>query len=145
MKPNEVIRNRRIALGLKESDIAAQTEIGRSWYCDVENTDNDVYTHTPLRDLRIICTTLKLDLLSLFNIKQLESSSTSTKPRNKLIESGRQALGITQEQLSDRIGFDTIAVEDMEKTPDYLEGWPIELIQKLANELRIPIQELLKQ
>jgi hypothetical protein len=65
-------------------------------------------------------------------------------PRNELISKRRAALGRTREQLGDRIGFETVATEEMEQDSDFLERWPVELIQQLAIALEIPVHALLR-
>ena len=64
-------------------------------------------------------------------------------PRNLLIEKKRKILKLTQDELGDRIGFETIAIKDMEIRPDFLESWSYELVAELSTILEIPIQILL--
>jgi len=150
MKLNELIRMRRKELGLREADVAAQAALGREAYRDIEWDENEAYTNVELLDLRAICKILGLDLLSMFDIEcRFCSSAAPTDdvfdlPRNDLIAQRRIALGLTRDQLADRIGFETIAVEQMEQDPDFLERWSVELIERLATELRTPPQALLR-
>jgi hypothetical protein len=65
-------------------------------------------------------------------------------PRNELISKCRTALDLTREQLGNLIGFETVAIEEMEQDLDFLERWPVELIQQLAIALEIPVHALLR-
>jgi transcriptional regulator with XRE-family HTH domain len=150
MKPNQQIRNQREQLRLTEADVAAKAGLTRSAYRDIEWYEDEAYTATPLRALRAIGEILELDLLSLFGIHcALCSGDRSVTemfrvPRNTLIAERRAALGLTREQLGDDLGFETIAVEELEQDPDYVDRWPIELIQQLATQLRLPMTPLLR-
>ncbi len=52
-------------------------------------------------------------------------------------------LGLSEGDLAERIGFDAGVVADMEKDPDYLDGWSVELTLSLASVLGVPPQVLL--
>jgi len=60
-----------------------------------------------------------------------------------MIRARRANLGLTQDQLGDLIGFETVAIVNMEKDPDFLESWSGELIVELAGYLEVPAQVLL--
>jgi transcriptional regulator with XRE-family HTH domain len=145
MKVNERIRRRREELGFNLSEVARFARIGVDAYRDVERYENEAFAVATLGTMRAICGALTLDMLSLFNIicppqqgdevgqRDLELS------RNVIISAQRNALGLTREELGNRIGFETIAIDQMENEPDFLEQWSIELIENLASELRLPI------
>ncbi len=150
MKPNELIRARREELGLKVAEVAATAALGGPAYRDIESYEDEAYKTVELRALRSICKVLGLNLLSMFGIEcRLCTGDGSDAgffrlPRNQLISQRRIALGLAREQLGDRIGFEMVAIEEMEEDPAYLEEWSVELIQQLATELRIPAQALLR-
>ena len=136
MKPSELIRARREELGLKPADVAARASLGNSAYRDIESYENEAFTTTQLGALRSICEALGLDLLSMFGIEcQFCAGSGSDAdlfrlPRNELISHRRIALGLTREQLGDRIGFEPIAIEEMEQVvcPDFSDEGVIKTV-----------------
>jgi len=149
MKPNELIRARREGLGLSPADVAMTASLGIPAYRDIEAYEDEAFTRAHLQALRSICEMLGLDLLSIFGIECQFCSGDYPDAlfhvaRNALISQRRMALGLTDEQLGDRIGFEAIAIEKMEKDPDFLELWSVELIQQLATELGIPVHALLR-
>jgi DNA-binding XRE family transcriptional regulator len=103
-----------------------------------------------LHALRSICAALGLDILTLFGIEchfcagNCPDADLFRLGRNELISRRREAVGLTREQLGDRIGFETTAIEEMERDPAFLEQWSVELILELAKELRIPEHALLR-
>jgi len=150
MKPNELVRERREELGLREAEVASYAGLSRAEYRDIEHDEDEAFTVVQLGKLRAIATLLKLDILSMFAIEcETQGDDTSniglfSRPRNELISLRREALEFTREQLGDRIGFETIAVEGMERDPDFLERWSVELIQELAKALTLPVHVLLQ-
>lgn len=148
MQASDTIRKRREELGLNAVDVAATAGLGFEAYRDIESYENEAFTIVELRALRAVCELLKLDLLSMFAIECQFCPGSDTDlfrlPRNALISRGRTALALTREQLGDRVGFETIAIEEMEQDAAFLERWSVELIQQLATELRIPVHALLR-
>jgi transcriptional regulator with XRE-family HTH domain len=150
MKPNELIRARREELGLKVADVASKAALGGAAYRDIESYEDEAFTTVPLGTLRSITEVLGLDLLSMFGIECHLCSTADADvelfrlPRNELTSKRRTALGLTREQLGNRIGFETVAIEEMEQDPDFLERWSVELIQQLAIALKIPMHVLLR-
>jgi transcriptional regulator with XRE-family HTH domain len=150
MPPNEIIRTRRELMGITKEEVASYASISLMEYYDIEGYGDEAYTVVPLGVMRSICKRLNLDLLSLFGIEDANHANDEMDislfklPRNELILHSRTKLGLSQDDLGDRIGFETVAVEDMERDPDFLERWSIELIQNLANALEIPVYLLLR-
>ena len=64
-------------------------------------------------------------------------------PRNVLIRKKRENKGLSADQLGDRIGFATVAVNNMEADPAFLETWALVYIQELAEAIDVPFQVLL--
>lgn len=144
MKPNEIIRDRRQSLGITLNDVAQQAGLTIAAYRDIESYEDEAYTQAPLRSLRAICQALKIDLLALFNLDSSASVPHSGLClRSKLIAEHRERLGLSQSELGDLIGFESYVVAQFENDPDYLEGWPLELIVDLSARLKMPVGALL--
>jgi transcriptional regulator with XRE-family HTH domain len=143
MKPHDRIRVARDRLGLSVNDVALKAGVEIPAYRDVEIYEDEAFSVVPLGDLRSICRVLELDLLAMFEVADLADGSNGLAGdlvhlrRNELIQRRRTELGLTREQLGDLIGFETIAVEQMEQEPDFIEQWPLELIETLAAALSV--------
>jgi len=149
MKPHDRIRAARDRLGLSMNDVAVKAGVGVPGYRDVEFYEDEAFSVVPLGDLRSICRILELDLFAMFEVADLVDGSNRLGGdlvhlrRNELIQRRRTELGLTREQLGDLIGFETITVEQMEQESDFLEQWPLELIETLAVELSLPLRTLI--
>jgi DNA-binding XRE family transcriptional regulator len=119
-------------------------------YWDIEHHEDEGFTVAQLGKIRAIGRVLNLDILSIFGIGcQFCANDISVlkqlfPPRNELISQRRMSLGLTRNQLGDRIGFETVAVEQMERDPDFLEQLSVELIGELAGVLELPVHALLR-
>jgi DNA-binding XRE family transcriptional regulator len=149
VKTNEIIRDCRQSLHLDAAQVAAAADISTAAYRDIELYEDEAFAVTNLRSLRSICYVLGLNLFSLFQIENSDAGTTdpviesSSQPRNALLAMRRKDLGFSPTQLGDAIGFEPIAIEQMENDPDFLEGWSLELIARLAATLQLPMKALL--
>jgi transcriptional regulator with XRE-family HTH domain len=150
MEPvKRVIKAARERLGLTLDDTATQSGLSWNEYFDVELHGDEAFTVVHLRHLKKLCEVLQLGLLNLFGIecafcgRHEQAAAVPPVPRDKLIRTRREAFGLTQDQVGDLIGFETVAIVDMEKDPDFLERWSVELIVELAGYLELPVQVLL--
>jgi transcriptional regulator with XRE-family HTH domain len=146
---NKLIKSRREALGLTDVQVAEATGLSIHEYGDIEQHADEIFTVTELRQVRKLAARVGIDLFQLFDLscafcEQSQSFQQEySLPRNELIRRQRTALGLTQDQLGDQIGFDVVAIQDMETSEDFLEGWSFELIRDLAKILKTPVQVLL--
>src|SRR6185295_7223992 len=115
MKVNEKIESRRKELNLSDVQVAQRSDLSIDEYCDIEWHEDEIFTVTDLREIKKLCSTLKLDFLELFEVRcrfcddmqpYLEAYYL---PRNNQIAKRRQELNISQDELGDKIGFETIA------------------------------------
>ena len=144
MNPAEIIKQRRLEKGLKEKDVWSSAGMTQSEYQDVEWDESEAFTALPLKWLRRICAYLDLDMLALID-GCLPASTVGEVPedwiclrRHKLIEAARLRRGWSQDELGDQIGFQTVAIERMERDGAFLESWPVDLITELASLLDVP-------
>jgi transcriptional regulator with XRE-family HTH domain len=145
---NEMLRGQRTRLGLTEAEVARQAGLSLDEYRDAELHADEALTVLHLRSLRLLCTVLALDLLDLFDIPctfcaGIEAALVAQGGRHEVVRSRRVALGLSQADLAERIGFETDVVEGLERGPDYLEDWSVELIVALAQVLGVGPQVLL--
>jgi len=149
MNVNERIKARRQELGLTDVEVAKQVGLSIHEYGDVEQHAQEVFEVAELRAVKKICEVLKVDFLELFDMKcslcvegkrYLEDNSL---PRNELIRKGRTEMGISQEELGDRVGFYEVEVQNLEGKLDHLETWVIENIKELSAVINVPLQVLL--
>lgn len=142
---SETIRHRREELGLTDEQVSAQSGLSRDEYFDVELHDNELVQVVQLRHARKLCDVLQLDLLVLAGVvcRHTGGPASGSTPRKELVRTQRVALGLSQAQLGDLIGFETSAITDMENDSDYLDGWSIELVVELSGHLRVLPQALL--
>ncbi len=144
MGVNEKIRLRREELGLTEAEVARHAGLSRSEYYDVEAYADEAFSVVELGNLRALCEALQMDPLALFDLGNsagvVGDEAPGMKPleRNDLVRARRGALGMSEEQLADRIGFEVVAVNEMERNPAFLDGWPMQLIVELAAILGVP-------
>lgn len=149
LKINEKIEKRREELGLSEVYIHSKTGITDDEYWDIRAYPNEIFTVTPLYDVKALMQVLSLDFFDLFEVQCAFCKENNPfleeylLPRNELIKKRRMAKGMSEEELGGRVGFSEIAIADMEKDKNYLEEWCLENITNLANALDIPLQILL--
>ena len=142
MNANDRIRESREALGLSEGEAARRAGLSTAEYRDVEAYADEAFRVVHLGRLRALCKALGLDPLGLFG-RPTGTDEPRRGTRSEVVRSRRTALGLTQEQLADRIGFELSAIVDMEQDADFLDGWPVELVLELAEILGVPPRALI--
>jgi transcriptional regulator with XRE-family HTH domain len=145
---HQLIKARREALGLSDVQVGERTGLSVYEYGDIEQYADEIFSVTDLRQVRVLCQVLGIDLFELFDLTcefcgQNQLSTDYLLPRNELVRKQRLALGMSEEQLGDDIGFEARTVQYLEEDKDHLEGWSYELIEELAKLLKLPVQILL--
>ena len=149
MKICEKTKKRRIELGLTESDISSRVGLTRSEYSDIELHEDELYTVTDLCRVKKICEILGFDLLELLEQKcvfceeGVSLAEVFLLPLNELIANRRREMGISMDELGERVGFYKAEIENLEKNLTHLETWPIDYIKDLATAIDVPIQILI--
>ena len=150
MKINEKIKKAREKLGLIDTDIVEKTDISIDEYCDIESYPDEIFTVTDLKELKQLCIVLGFDLFELFRLSPFFPFEKDDRnfefaykfPRHHLIKKRREELKLSEEELGALIGFEPIAIKNMEQDETFLESWTLELIVKLAKALRLPLDSL---
>lgn len=150
MKINDIITKRRSELGITTTEVCKRVDMSLNEYYDVEYYEDEILTVTDLRRVKLLCDVLGINLLDLLGLKELVSDDTNSFRdylsllRNELIAKRRREIGISREELGERLGFYSVEIDKLEMNPEHLETWPIEFIKELAAVIAVPIQILLK-
>jgi ribosome-binding protein aMBF1 (putative translation factor) len=150
MTINKTIKSRREQLGLSRRDLAERTGISTSEYYDIEAYEDEIVSTTLLKELRRIFGILQLDALAVLGIQCPICQSNPDAlysleiPRNQVVANRREAVGLSRQQLANKIGFDEATVQRMEVEPEFFENWAIEPIKAIADALNLPIASLLR-
>lgn len=103
-------RAQRTSLGLAEAEVAGRAVLSLDECRDVEQHEDEAVQVLHLRNLRLLCSLLALDPLDLFGVPcAFCASSDAGAPgggRHEVVRSLRVALGLSQEDLAERIGFE---------------------------------------
>jgi transcriptional regulator with XRE-family HTH domain len=139
-----IIREARQRLNLTEEQCARKCGLSLWSYGDVEARGGEFFSNISLGTARRICNFLGLDLLDLTArflgleiSNRLPVDDESYYSRNQLIAYTRSKRGMTQENLADSIGFGTVTVEFLERTPDFIESLPLKVVVELARSLEL--------
>lgn len=140
MSISEKIKAAREQLGL--TDVKAAEKVGLSIYeyGDLESYDNEAETVLDLGKLKKLCETLEIDLFELFSLDRPESHylTYDLERRNDIVSERRNALGLSQDELGDKVSFYGHVIQEMEDDSDFLESWCLEDVIALAKSLNVP-------
>ena len=142
MKINEKIRSQREMLGMSIEEVARSAGLSVPQCIDVEKYEDEFVSTLMLVEAKRLCDSLKLDIADIVGLGR--SSSTTVTQRSVLIRERRSELRISAKDLADFIGFDECVVGEMEANEGYLDEWPVELIVKVADFLKVPPLELMQ-
>ena len=151
MKPvNDTIKAARVRLGLSEDEVSRRSGVSWNEYFDLELHPTEAFEVMRLGKLKKVLKVLGLDVLESLGIPCSYCGHAATGANehvlapNELIRQRRADLGLSEAELGGRIGFEAVAIHDMERESGYLEErWPAELVAELASILTVPPQLLL--
>jgi DNA-binding XRE family transcriptional regulator len=137
-----VIRDAREQLKLSEEFCAKTCGLSVASYGDVELHEDEFFDNISLGTARRICQLLGLDLLDLAS-QHLKADVVERSPaddarfysRHGLISNTRLKKCMSEENLADAIGFETITIQLLERTSDYIECLPTKVVVDAANAL----------
>jgi transcriptional regulator with XRE-family HTH domain len=136
------IREQRERLGLDLDEAARRAGLSWNEYHDLEAYDDEFAEVLSLREAKRVAAVLCLSVPAIIGSGSAAGPSTdqrlSQAPRSEFIRERRSLLGLSEEELGDRVGFHSKAIQDVESTPDGIESYPIFFVETLANALGIP-------
>ena len=146
MRAHELIRQARERAGLSAEEVAARVGLSAPEYIDVETHPDEFIEVIAVSEARALCDELGLQLAEVVAGEPLEAN-LSTKPhadrtmvpRDVRIRQKREALGISVAELAFAIGFEDVAVENIEADEQYLDSLPIAVVAELAWKLSLPL------
>lgn len=109
-------------------------------YGDLESYDNEAETVLDLKKLKALCEVLEINLFDMFSLEKPQSGylSYDLKKRDDIVLERREALGFTQDELGDKVGFHGYVIQEMESDREFLESWCLEDVIALAKVLGLP-------
>lgn len=140
-KPNEIIKQNRERMKLTDSFVAEKVGMTIHEYGDIEQYEDELFTVTQLGEVRKLCELLNIEICDLLNLDRSLVASKHVEP-NKLVHDKRISLGLSKEQLAEKIGFETLVVDQIENDAEFLERWSFELIKELALTINEPVEKL---
>ena len=151
MTINEKIKSRRKELGLDPLEIAEQMDFTDSSYYDIEDYEDEIYSSIDLKEVKVLCSILKLDLIELLKLDERlckkigsdKSKETSKISRNELLKTSREKLGLSTSQLGEKVNLSESKVIKLETEPEYFEGLALFQLDACADEIDVPIEWLL--
>jgi hypothetical protein len=148
-KPGDVLVARQEQLGISVEDLMWVSGLSNASVWDLLGIDDEVYL-VDLVVLRRVCGLLRVDPFELLHLAcafcfgGLPYLPLYDLPRSSLVRKTRRELSLSREELGDLVGFEVGAIQGMETESDYLERWPLDYIDNLAEALSIPTQVLLR-
>jgi len=147
MEPiNEKLKNQRILLNLSTNDIADNCKFTIHEYSDIESYIDEIITVVHIKDIRCLCKLLKLNIffeLGYMNNKEQDVSKPLNNNRCELVKEKRLKLNMNNDKLGDLIGFEIYIIDQLEADSNFIESWSLELVNNLANELNMKINDLI--
>jgi transcriptional regulator with XRE-family HTH domain len=148
MRANEKIKNRRLQLGISEIEAAQKSGLSIGSYWHVESRDDEVFEVPHIKNLKQLFSVLELDPFEVFELECAFCSGAPflqeyLLPRSEIVRRHRLAKGWSREELGDKIGFYTVAIEAIETDAEYLDSWCVNLVREFASILDVPSQILL--
>jgi transcriptional regulator with XRE-family HTH domain len=141
MTPNMIIRARRRHLGLSDTEVAQEAGLSIYEYGDIEQHADEVAAVTPLHNLRRLCTVLGITLFEIFGIEPPQHGTSAS--RAELIRRRMSEMGMTDEDLAEKLGYETVVVTALQSDEELLEQYPLKFALDVAQTIEVPIQSLL--
>lgn len=125
---------------MTDIQVAAKAGLSIYEYGDLEAYENEAETVLDLRKLKALCEVLEISLFDMFSLERPQSSylSLNLKRRNDIVLTCREALGFSQDELGDKVGFHGYAIQEMENDSEFLESWCLGDVIALADILGLP-------
>jgi transcriptional regulator with XRE-family HTH domain len=136
------IKERRVEKGFSEIECAADAGLSIHEYDDVESYEDEFIRVLSLGKARRIATKLELSLEELLgdylghsDRKSAVADSVPAGPRHSLVRRARLANGLSVSELADKIGYEDVAIDNLENSSDYFEVLCIDVLLDIAEVL----------
>jgi transcriptional regulator with XRE-family HTH domain len=137
-KVNDIIKQKRESRGISIQEICSRTGLSANQYEDLESYPHEFFEQISLGKVKKVCHVLEIDVKSLLvESSEQKSFPQRSVPRNLLVTQERERLGLTREQLADQIGYETIAIEQVEAEEDYIDSMSPSAILDIARVLKM--------
>ncbi|MGV7222678.1 MAG: hypothetical protein ACQ9MH_14265 [Nitrospinales bacterium] len=151
MAINENIKSRRKELGLDPLEIAKQMDFTDCSYYDIEDYEDEIYSSIDLKEVKVLCSILKLDLIELLKLDQRlckkigsdKSKEICKFSRTELMKNARKKLGLSTSQFGGNVNLSESKVIKLEKESGNFEGLAIFQLDACADGIDVPIEWLL--
>ena len=127
-----ILRERRILLGMTDTEVANASGLTIHAYDDVEQHSDEFVSNLALSHAQGICSVLGLSLRELL---ELPSEDSVQKDVASLIRDARLAKNLSLSELGDRIGFDEEVVRSLEQENHFEGSLPINVLFELEEVL----------
>jgi transcriptional regulator with XRE-family HTH domain len=143
VETNDLIAERREALGIGEEELARRVGIGENQ--DLESYGNEFIGTLSLAEGRRFASILRVDLRRLIGVDDCDDCPAlavhpewSRMPRHTLIRTRREELGLAPADPGDRTLFTKKEIKRLESTPGAVEDIGIESLMNIAADLGVP-------
>jgi transcriptional regulator with XRE-family HTH domain len=135
---NEILKQKREALGIDEVKISHLTGLSVYEYGDLEAYPNEFFDQISLGEAKRVCQVLQIDIKSLLpGCVESDNPQPRVIHRNVLVTQERERIGLTREQLANQIGYETVAIDQVEAEEGYLDSMSPSAILDIARVLKI--------
>jgi transcriptional regulator with XRE-family HTH domain len=142
MSPNHMVRNRRIELGLEESEVASAAGFSPEEYGDIELHQSELTSTIALFRVKRLCEVLGLTITSLFELPTSAASGDEVRLGRKSLADLRRERGWPVQQLADELGMEEWVVEKIEADESAVDQWPFDLAARYAEQMGLPVTRL---
>ncbi len=142
-KVNQLIRERREALGLSEAKISESCGLSIMEYHDLEAYPDEAFTVLKLGKILCVCDRLNFEIGELFGWKLDVRQSDKGMEGKDFISRVRQSRGLSVGELSDAAGVKEQGIVAAELDISALLFWPVEFVKALADALQLSPMDLI--
>jgi transcriptional regulator with XRE-family HTH domain len=140
MRIIDFIKSRRLELGMSEDELADQLGVNIHWVFDLE-TDEDEINGLSIPKFKKLCSILDVKPVDIY---KLVPSNLESMKLSELIKMRRNEKYWSVDDLSDRIGYESIVVESIENDGNQ-EAICVDALKKIAMELDLPLSLVLEK
>lgn len=140
---NEFLKSARTSLGLSGREVCERTGLSIYQYSDLELRSDEFFDTISVADARKVCQALEVDLKCLIPRGEHRIANTAgSHSGSEVVTKTREGLGLSIEQVADRIGFETATVALVEEDEKNIEALNLSTVLSLAEVLEIDPCEL---